>query len=230
MNKLPLVNAFPYEEQSIVRENHSILPVKKPTGLVIKDAIEAARYMAMKRADNGLENHIDDILSSEPNFEHWQKLMPEETPEILAQYKVKNNSSLEISDTIDTINCVLSEGQYLFHGGLWMGQDRDTYITEKPLSTSFCPQVALRNAEFNDKAFNAGAIDLLVLKAVSPTTRVFSYDINDPNYGHEKEVLFSKGAKMTLVETIKISDEYEITDSRHNRKKISINVRIVEIS
>ncbi len=73
-----------------------------------------------------------------------------------------------------------------------------TFVTNQPLSTSFCPQVALRNAEWRGKAYDEGKIDLFVINVIEPNTNIFFYNLNE-ELGNEKEVLFASGATLQLV-------------------------------
>lgn len=100
----------------------------------------------------------------------------------------------------------LSDGQYLFHGGFIPIKIGETFTTIRPFSTSFCPQVALRNAEWAGKAYDAGEVNLIVLRTVNSQTKVFCFRINGTNKGHELEILFAAGAKITFRNKVKITD------------------------
>ncbi|MGU3847378.1 hypothetical protein ACVZHT_38210, partial [Vibrio diabolicus] len=78
----------------------------------------------------------------------------------------------DVDADINSIGKTLSDGQFLFHGGLWFSSCENEVTLRKPFSTSFCPQVALRNAEWRGKAYDQGQIDLLVLRVSNPKTNV----------------------------------------------------------
>ena len=85
------------------------------------------------------------------------------------------------------------------------------------------------------KAYDAGVIDLLVLKVTQPYTRVFSYKIKGTEKGNEKEVLFSSGAKLKLIESKTIRYDYKVGKVFSgsvvcHEKFVCINVKLVEIS
>ncbi|WGE89861.1 hypothetical protein [Actinobacillus arthritidis] len=163
--------------------------------------------------------------------------MPSKTPAQLTNYQRRHILDNSVSQVINEIGCVLTEGQFLFHGGSWWGNNEigSECITTRPFSTSFSPQIALLNAEWTGKAYDAGIIDLLVLKVVQPYTKVFSYKIKGTDKGHEKEVLFASGAKLRLVKTELIRSDYKVYKAIPNSiecidKEVCFNVRLVEIS
>lgn len=251
MNSLPIVDVFetPYEIwtyrnatqdeniQCLRKYGYCISQVPDKLVKIISNAYDAAAYMALIGVDNALENHIDEALDSNPNFKIWRQNMPKRTPIQLTDYQRKHIFGDDILREINKIDCILSDGQFLFHGGCWMGENYlgAEYITALPLSTSFCPQVALRNAEWGGKAYDAGVIDLLVLKVVHPYTRIFSYKIKGTDKGHEKEVLFSSGARLKLISSETIMYDYKVCKVIPNstaceEKYVCINVKLVEIS
>ncbi|CFL01736.1 hypothetical protein [Burkholderia pseudomallei] len=92
----------------------------------------------------------------------------------------------------------------MFHGGHW-ASDSPTLTTSRPFSTSFCPQVALRNAEWKGKAYDAGRVDLMVVRVTQPKTKAYAYS-REGNHGNEKEVVFASGAQLTRVRETHIAD------------------------
>lgn len=164
----------------------------------ISDARGAAEYIARVAVDNGFSNHIQTALSNSQAYKAWLSAMPSRTPAELSRYQKEfQRSDLSAaSGEIDQNGSTLSSGQCLFHGGLWPGGR--CLITQRPLSTSLCPQVALRNAEYNAKAYDAGRLDLLVLRANNPKTKAFVFKRKGTNLGHESEVLLASGAILTL--------------------------------
>ncbi|MFM4908542.1 hypothetical protein ACEUCM_05815 [Aeromonas dhakensis] len=225
---LPLVNVFSEEYRK-----YSYRKATKEEGLAflrehgycsndVRDKLleciwfaqEAAEYMCRVGADNGLESFIDHALDKSINFEKMISSMPSETPSVLLDYKtspVLTNPS-EVDHAIDVHGRCLSDGQYLFHGGNF-DDFKDDLVTKRPLSTSFCPQIALRNAEWCGKAYRAGKVDLLVLKVTNPKTKVFVYD-RAGEHSNEKEILFSSGASLVVkkIKTVKFDHRVYATD------------------
>ena len=251
MNSLPIVDVFetPYEIwtyrnatedegiQHLQEYGRPIFQVPDKLEKSISNAYEAAVHMALIGADNALENHINNALNSSSNFKIWRQTMPRRTPIQLTNYQRRHIFDNRVVQEINKIDCILSDGQFLFHGGCWWGNDviGSECITSSPLSTSFCPQIALRNAEWAGKAYDYGVIDLLVLKVTQLYTRVFSYKIKGTDKGHEKEVLFSSGAKLKLISSKTIRCDYKVCKVSPNstacfEKYICINVKLVEIS
>ncbi|HIF9460115.1 TPA: hypothetical protein ACX6SH_004202 [Photobacterium damselae] len=218
MNNLPIVNVFekPYElweerEQTLEEMRQSgdfHRRVKVRLEAKICNHIDAAKHMLFKIVDTQLEHFIKDYLNQSLNYKLMRSEMPSKTPKSLSDYQriFQNSSFNQVSIDINNYGKVLSDGQCLFHGGLYPIEAGEAFITTRPFSTSFCPQIALRNAEWAGKAYDAGEINLIVLRAVNPQTKTFCFRLNGTDKGHEAEVLFAAGAKLTLLRKVKITD------------------------
>lgn len=236
---LPLINMFvpPYEKYKTrkpifsewLETGNRLINEGKPE-VVIANAYEAATHMGRVGIDNGLEIHISNTLDSSAAYKLWRQAMPSKTPDVLSRYQklYPNCDFAQVSAEIKRIGQVLSEGQYLFHGGLWPGGQR--LITNRPLSTSFCPQVALRNAEHKGKAYDSGRIDLFVLRAANPKTNVFAYKRKGTNLGHEQEVLFASGANLTLESINVVNSNHLVGKYNYPDKRIQVRVLLLNIS
>ncbi|WP_343739621.1 hypothetical protein [Delftia tsuruhatensis] len=214
--KAAVVNVFakPYEIWSRRKTSaEEALEISRKHGLSIMEALEvkdklietvathcqAAAYMLRQRADNGLEFHIDDALDASFEFRDLRALMPRNVPDALASYQTEfSECGLHAANmAINAVGVQIADGQRLFHGGHW-GSESTTRTTLRPFSTSFCPQVALRNAEWRGKAYDAGRLDLMVVRVKQPKTKAYVYS-TDGSHGHEKEVVFASGANLTCV-------------------------------
>jgi hypothetical protein len=221
--KASVVNVFatPYEKWSTRKTTiEEALTLSKNRGLSLIEALEvkdklievvsthteAAARMLRKRADNGLEGHIERALDASAEYRDLRDLMPQDVPEALGSYQGEfSENDWSIADTaIKAHGVEMAEGQFLFHGGHW-ARDSPTFITSRPFSTSFCPQVALRNAEWKGKAYDAGRVDLMVVRVTQPKTKAYVYS-REGNHGNEKEVVFSTGAQLTRVREKHIAD------------------------
>jgi len=222
--RLPLVNTFvtPYE----------VLNTRTLNQDKINTSLESAIYMANVGVDNALENFIDSFLDIDMNYKIWGQKMPYVTPKDLFtfQQQYPSYSINKVDFEINKIGFTLSDGQYLFHGGLWNEERGDEFITNKPFSTSFCSQVAFRNAEWNGKAYDANQIDLLVLRVVNPQTNVFAFKRKGTKMGNEKEVLFSSGARLKLRNRIFIKNTKAYKGFPTKEKMVPIYVLEVDIS
>jgi hypothetical protein len=236
---LPLVDTFkpPYEvwetRRATFKEmiaNRSLDRIKIAMTASIADAHASACHLAEVATDNGLSNHIQTALSRSPAYKAWRRAMPSKTPaEIVRYQKDYQKCDLSaVSEEIDQYGSPLSAGQFLFHGGIWSGGSG--LITRRPLSTSLCPQVALRNAEYKAKAYDAGRIDLIVLRVVNPTTRAFVFKRKGTRLGHESEVLLTSGANLTLKSEKLIRSNYPAAKLDQLNKEIPIYVLEVEVS
>ena len=218
MNKLPLVNVFekPYElweerDQTFeeMRQSgnfHKRVKVKLKAKL--HNHVDAAKHMIVEVVDNQLDRFIKDYLNQSASYKQMRTQMPSKTPKSLSDYQRKFQSATFEQVSIDINNCgqILSYGQYLFHGGLCPINIGESFITGRPFSTSFCPQIALRNAEWGGKAYDAGEVNLFVLRTVNSQTKTFCFRLNGTDKGHEAEVLFAAGAKITLRNKVKIKN------------------------
>jgi len=180
--KLPLVNTFsppceiletiePTFDEMLSEENfHRRIQTRLEA--CISNAYDAATYIAKVGADNRLGDFINYALDNSDAYKSWRKAMPSKTPDELSRYKkcYPHCNFEQVSVEIEMAGHVLSEGQYLFHAGLWPTSGNH-FLTNRPLSSSFCPQVALRNADHKGKGYDAGQIDLFVLMATNPKTK-----------------------------------------------------------
>lgn len=198
----------------------------------ITNAYEAATHMAKVGAEPRLGDYINTALDSSAAYRAWKQAMPSKTPPQLSRYQKSypHCDIEEVSAEIQMFGHTLSEGQCLFHGGLWPTADSLLLKTNRPLSTSFCPQVALRNAEQGGKAYDAERIDLFVLKAASPKTKVFTYKRKNTNLGHENEVVFAAGAVLVQKSAVTIRTNYQVGKFGFPDKQIVIRVLEVDIS
>ncbi len=198
----------------------------------VSDAPAAASHIARSAQDNALSNHIQTALSKSHDYSAWLRAMPSKTPPEISRYQKKYGKCdlSAVSNEIEQIGSFLSDGQFLFHGGLWPPHGPRRFVTTRPLSTSLCPQVALRNAEFRAKAYDAGRIDLLVLRAVDLRTKAYVFKRKGTKLGHESEVLLASGACLTLKAETLIRADYPAAKCDHPNKDIPIYVLEVEFS
>ena len=173
---------------------------------VISTPFEAATRILRKRVDNGLESHIDRALDVSAEYRDLRASMPQELPIPLDTYQNEypDHDQTMADKAIKAHGIEMAEGQFLFHGGHWSSA-KSILITSKLFSTSFCPQVALRNAEWRGKAYEAGRVDLMVVRVTKPKTKAYVYS-RTGNHGNEKEVVFASGAQLTRVRETYITE------------------------
>lgn len=254
MKILPLVNIFqngfevwetrqPTPDE-IIKNIQAKLPINEihqeiKTQLIqtIQTPEDAIKYCLEKNGYcNTFENFIDDELKKSPTIQQWLSLMPITIPPNLLQYKT-NYPEFDpsgVQEEIALINCYLSTNQQLIRAGeidLW--NIGESLVTNTPLSTSFCPQIALRNVNHGAKAYNYGRIDIMLINVVDSSTHVFFYNPKQ-EMGHEKEVLVSAGAKLTLKKRTVLKNEhtvhkYDLTQTSSEQSK-NVPVYLVEIN
>lgn len=224
-----------HEEALDLIKNQGLHPIE---ALRVKDKliervstpVEAASRMLRESVDQALERHIDDALEASDEYRHLRSLMPQDVPEALNSYQGEfpHYDCAEVDNAINNHGVEIAEGQFLFHGGLWPGITPNV-TTSRPFSTSFCPQVALRNAEWRGKAYDAGRLDLMVVRVKDPKTKAYVFSL-DGDHGNEKEVVFASGAELSLVRETHIADiSVSKMDSNLRKETKVIPAYVVEI-
>ncbi|MEO8723341.1 MAG: hypothetical protein ABI395_07440 [Sphingobium sp.] len=196
----------------------------------IGSSMDAAVHIANVGTDQTLRNYINDKLNENCEYKAWRQAMPSVTPSNIADYQ-KSLSTCDlnaVSREIGTIGQVLPHGQCLFHAGV--SALPSTFMTSRPVSTSFCPDVALRNAEHKGKAYHGGRIDLFVFEAYNPTTAMFVFRRGGTNLGHENEVLFASGAQVKTTASNLVRSDYPVSLDGINRKLVPIYVHTALIT
>lgn len=190
----------------------------------ITNALEAAVFIARQGTDPGLRRHVNDVLDESETFAAWRRAMPSSTPAIFTEYRDAHAACDfdAASAVIKAIGAKLSPGQWLFHGGRWPFPH---VMTDRPLSTSLCPEVALNNAAFGGRAFEAGSIDLLALEVREPTTAAFVFGREGSSLHHENEVLFAAGAAITIASS-RVATFKHVVGARAGRDRKTIPVTV----
>jgi len=172
----------------------------------IESASAAADHMIRTVVDQALENFIDRALADNFAFNALRQQMPLSTPASLSDYQSSypDYDPLAVDADINRFGVLLADGQYLLHGGCWF-TDRDSFITKRPLSTTFCPQIALRSAEWRGKAYDANRVELMVMRVTRPQTKAYLFG-PEGDLKHEKEVVFASGARLRRLNECFIMD------------------------
>lgn len=242
---LPLVDPFaagPYQLWSMRRKTQEELAADyAATGRIMLDTrdqlleevrspLEAARYMAREGADMALGHFINDALSKSAAHAAWRDAMPPRTPPAIAKYQREfpYYDAAAVDAAIAAFGVHLPVDQILFHGGLWMGGASNTFTTTLPLSTTLCPQVALREADHLGKAYNAGQIHLLVLRIAQPSTKAFVFRRNGTSLGHENEVLFASGLRLHRGRQVCVRNDYLVKNLELRERRIPL--RLVDVA
>ncbi|EXH48588.1 hypothetical protein LDX65_05525 [Acinetobacter baumannii] len=243
---LPLFNAFktPYEiwnkrqltPEEISSQKYSILEmvdgVKGEVEKTISCAYEAAVHIAEKGLDIGLKRFIEDALQESEIFKIWRNQMPATIPKNIEKYQqtYPNCDMNKVNEEINSHGRFMSEGQYVFHGGYLFDNGILGFKTSKPLSTTLCPEVALREAEFRGKAYHQGEIHLYILYIKNPRTNAYVFNPKGRKLGHEKEILFGANANLNLISKTLVSEKYFVGLDAINNKEIPIYVIEASIS
>lgn len=209
-NKSFLVDVFrfPYEEWSYRDKTIEEMQESGPFFEMIKDHLidtvtnhEEAAYYALKNSHNNqFQQHIDSMLNESSEYTSLRHLMPKNDPSALVSYQNRCTEEDKVfaDRAIKEYGTKLASGQILYHGGYWKDSTCLEITTTRPFSTSFCPQIAVRNAEWNGKAYNNGAIHLFILKVLKPKSLAYIFSRRGEK-GCEKEVVFESGTKIVLI-------------------------------
>lgn len=241
---LPLVDPFiqPYQAWSTrtpsIEEMYESQKLTGKVSLHVNDqliarvttGLEAAIHIGRVGVDNGLDSHINAALDSDRNYAVWRRVMPSATPLGLKNYKRSYPAydAAQVNNEIDVHGAFLSPGQVLFHAGVWPGGN--SLVTDRPLSTSFCPQVALRNAEHKGKAYDTNRIDLIVVSVAASATKAFAYKRKGLMLGHENEVLFAPGASLSLISQTLVRHNHPVCKLHCSQKRVPLYVLEIELS
>ncbi|TBG52559.1 hypothetical protein [Rhizobium leguminosarum] len=192
----------------------------------ISDALDAANYVGRYEDHNWLNNHITDALKKTSEYQAWHRAMPSRTPKAIAAYQ-KNYAKSDLATVDSEINLhgsPLPVGQQLFHGGLWSSMSGA--ITSRPLSTSLSPTVAFSNALYRAKAYDAGRLDLIVLRT-TVSTNAFVFKSKGTKLAHELEVLLPAGISLKVLSETCARTDYRAAKAIDDPVK-TIPVYVVE--
>lgn len=162
------------------------------------DPLEIGSYEELSKRvahHSDVEHLVNDQLQKSEEMKEWRKAMPRKTPEAIAVYQ-KTPNSANYADVINAINktgAMLPEGQVLFHGG-----DLHDCILTRPLSTTFCPQVARQEALWKGKAKAAGSVNIYKITINSSGVSGYALKQKGTSLGNEKEVLLSVNHKLKV--------------------------------
>lgn len=197
-------------------------PSSLPTS-PLSSIFDAARVMAYWGANGEIANHIERNLEDSEEFKNWLKKMPSKTPKTLSDYQRRYSGQTinfeKVNEEIIQNGILLPHDQVLFHGGHWNSLP-EMLNTTRPLATTFCPQVAMREAEHRAKSYDQNYIDLIMIRLDNPITRAFIFKHNGTSMGHEKEVLFATGAKITITNRTLMRNNYPAGKYDHPEKPI----------
>lgn len=179
----------------------------------IKSLLDAAHVLAFSGANSDIAWHIENELENGGEYANWRQKMPPITPQVLLDYQqlypISPAQMTLANNEVINHGIMIPNGQILFHGGQWKGMNAVTQLSV-PFATTFCPQVAMREAEHSGKAYNAGYIDLMVITVVDPLVKAFVFDMDEPEKGNELEVLFEAGATIKVTSRTIMGHNYPV--------------------
>lgn len=180
----------------------------------VSNPVEAVSYsVRVGGSDNAFEYFVDKQLEISQEYRELRYSMSSRTPQSISNYQNRYSGSRlsQVSEDIETSGSTVGVGTVLYHGGLCPADSGEIFITARPLSTTFCPQIALRNAVWANKAFDAGQIHMLILRIADSATKAFATRLKGTSKGHEKEVVFPSGVSLSVLSKKLLTDSYKIT-------------------
>lgn len=161
----------------------------------IESPLAAAIHMIKHRTDASLDFFLEEHIRKSLVFDAWRRHMPSITPDVLSRYQkhYRKHDRAAVNKAVSEMQFYLPVGQVLFHGGVWPSERGKSFVLDRPFATTLIPSVALRNAECNAKAYDAGEIQLMVLTIRAPTVKAFVFRNRRTSQSHEHEVLLSSG-------------------------------------
>ena len=208
-------------------------PFKSPyTGgqTPISTALEAANHIAVHYPDAGLGNYICNTLDASATYKAWRKAMPRKRPQAIATYQSNYDKRDDAAVNYDilTYGDTLDVGQILFHGGHWTG-GTGTIVMNRPLSTTFNPNVAFVSALWKAKAYDAGQLDLIVLRTTTAATKAYVFNRRG-SFSHEREILLPANTTLKFVCRTSLQKAVNVTKVDFPDKTIPIYVVEAEVS
>ncbi|MDD9157996.1 hypothetical protein PVK64_17680 [Aliivibrio sp. S4TY2] len=191
---LPLIDIYPVSESGFEGTGylHSI----------IESADDYADFIAYRRSHGGIQEAVADELSLAKSYKQCkrQMLYLKDVPSINKYRNDPENCCLDaVEKELRNNGQQLSQGQKLFHGGIFPLTDingepiLDTeFVLSKPLSTSFCSMIAASNADTHHSRH-------LWIITISESCKLPAYVFSNASnqaLGYELEVLLGTGAKV----------------------------------
>ena len=180
-------------------------------------------FLGNRLIDRELSELINSQIETDDNYLQLKNNMPSIVPESLEIYQtdIDNANYEQVNNEILQYGIGLSEGQILLHGG----KLPDTsFITERPLSTTIDPSVAL-NEEFScSKAYRRRCIELNILTILSSRISAFLFVDEESDFNHEREILLQSGIKLLKTREEIILNEYPLSDAYN--KVINVPVKL----
>lgn len=210
--------------------------IKVKIDTTIHSPFDAAMFVASNQHDLRLDRYVHKYLDGSEQYAQWLSLMPESVPEELLSYQSSYPPSDfdKINDIVNVFGIHMPDDQVLFHGGVWpknqYGNPEVSLITDRVLSTSLCPKVAITNAEWKGKAWDSNRIDLMVIKVNCSTANAYIFDKELPQHGHELEILFAKDAVLRFISESEIVGGREVYKYQQKPKRIKVFVINVELN
>lgn len=229
---LPLINQFLkpleiYQTRPATQDDYTqrladgwhISQCMQPVKLNLLDTIDtadkSAKYIFQRQNNVALENCIEKSLNNiHSQHSKSRAFMPGVTPNILSVYQRKYPAKIDmlaVDGAIDQGD-LLADNQILFHGGAILQNISvgSSLITTRPLSTSLCPVKAFANGSWHSKYFNEKEASLIILTVKSMSKKAFIFRINGTDKGHEKEILISSGASLTVTSRVTLGQSFSV--------------------
>lgn len=210
--KFPLVYPYPMHEdppsdRELKMYNYAVekgWPATPPRDRIsIFNPLQHVLHALNNFSTNVVSGMLERYLEQSDSYRNALKLMPN-LSSVKGLWNYRNRHGAHDQDEVirdlEAFGMPLGPGQTLFHGGIYPRNEITdeplvNFITDRPLSSSLCAQVAAVHSLYHDPK----DVWIITVKESSATKAFFFSNSRRQNLGHEIEVLISPGAKINLI-------------------------------
>jgi hypothetical protein len=219
MNKIPFINLYPMQEEpyheSIIQQQKLAkemgFPVEQlPPLITINNPQEHITQALHNFSKNTLPRLVEEKLKHSKEYKTACQLMPNlsDVKNITKYRKIHTNfDQQELEVELYQHGVYLPEKMVLFHGGVFPrhhanGEINTEFLTDRPLSTTLCAQVAAVHSEYH----NPKEIWIIHISRDSVTKAFIFKNDSRQIHAHETEILLSAGARVTYLSSFNINN------------------------
>ncbi|MGI2859788.1 hypothetical protein ACRTDL_16545 [Shewanella algae] len=214
MKVFPLINLYPISDRAVssqeIQEYEFAKKMNMPVGPLrtqqtVNSPYEFVVHTLQNYGHSGVVNEFNRQLDKSTQVRMGKAAMPYlYAVPALHKYRDKPRiCDLEAANIeITQHGSFMHPGQILFHGGQWPIHNNQI-VTDKPFSTSFCPQIAAWHA-YNALLPNPNPNPVILILRVSEHCNKKAYVFKNGGAGmaNEREVLFEKGAVISNTQPV----------------------------
>ncbi|NBF13250.1 hypothetical protein [Pseudomonas sp. Fl4BN1] len=209
MNHLPLIDLYPISDRPLdqreVLLHEAAFKNKWPTvPLREQQTVTNARDFVLHTlkyfGGSGVVNEFRRQLKEHASLRQAKSAMPYLKDSVPLKRYQRGSSTVclaTLNDEVRRLGKPLAAGQVLFHGGSCHPREVASFTTSKPLSTSFCPQIAAWHAYHDLNPAPNPIPAIWILNAPYGNRKAVIYRKGAPGMENEQEVLIESGSTIT---------------------------------